>query len=295
MLTIVTVYVLLIPTFVPEKSYLGGLLGLRGLTMLAMYLIGIVVAIVVAWVLRRTFIKSPPTSFVLELPSYKVPSLRNIWQRMFDGGWSFIRDAGTIIVAVTFLVWAAAYFPRINADNPPTELANDFATVARLEVAEAEEPSDELELAKNNIAAFHLRQSYLGRSGKLIEPIVKPLGWDWRIGSAAIASFPAREVVVSTMGVIFGLGSEVDEESDTLRGQLSSATWEGTDRPLFTLPVALSLMVFFALCAQCVSTLAVIKRETNSWFWPIFSFFYMTVLAYIGALITCQVLSRFFT
>ncbi len=287
------VYVLLIATFVPEKSYLGGLLGLRGLTMLAMYSIGIVVAIVVAWVLRRTFIKSPPTSFVLELPSYKVPSLRNIWQRMFDGGWSFIRDAGTIIVAVTILVWAAAYFPRINADNPPAELANDFATVARLEADG--ESSDELELAKNNIAAFHLRQSYLGRSGKLIEPVVKPLGWDWRIGSAAIASFPAREVVVSTMGVIFGLGSEVDEESDTLRGQLSSATWEGTDRPLFTLPVALSLMVFFALCAQCVSTLAVIKRETNSWFWPIFSFVYMTVLAYIGALVTYQVLSRFFT
>ena len=287
------VYVLLIATFVPEKSYLGGLLGLRGLTMLAMYSIGIVVAIVVAWVLRRTFIKSPPTSFVLELPSYKVPSLRNIWQRMFDGGWSFIRDAGTIIVAVTILVWAAAYFPRINADNPPVELANDFATVARLEADG--ESSDELELAKNNIAAFHLRQSYLGRSGKLIEPVVKPLGWDWRIGSAAIASFPAREVVVSTMGVIFGLGSEVDEESDTLRGQLSSATWEGTDRPLFTLPVALSLMVFFALCAQCVSTLAVIKRETNSWFWPVFSFVYMTVLAYIGALVTYQVLSRFFT
>ncbi len=287
------VYVLLIATFVPEKSYLGGLLGLRGLTMLAMYSIGIVVAIVVAWVLRRTFIKSPPTSFVLELPSYKVPSLRNIWQRMFDGGWSFIRDAGTIIVAVTILVWAAAYFPRINADNPPAELANDFATVARLEADG--ESSDELELAKNNIAAFHLRQSYLGRSGKLIEPVVKPLGWDWRIGSAAIASFPAREVVVSTMGVIFGLGSEVDEESDTLRGQLSSATWEGTDRPLFTLPVALSLMVFFALCAQCVSTLAVIKRETNSWFWPIFSFVYMTVFAYIGSLVTYQVLSRFFT
>ena len=294
------VYVLLIATFVPAKSYLGGLLGLRGLTMLAMYLIGIVVAIVVAWVLRRTFIKSPPTSFVLELPSYKVPSLRNVWQRMFDGGWSFVRDAGTIIVAVTILVWAAAYFPRINPDNPPVELANDFATVARLEplVVKSAKPdatSEELQQAQNNISAFHLRQSYLGRSGKLIEPIVKPLGWDWRIGSAAIASFPAREVVVSTMGVIFGLGSEVDEESDTLRGQLASATWEGTDRPLFTLPVALSLMVFFALCAQCVSTLAVIKRETNSWFWPVFSFVYMTGLAYIGALVTYQVFSRFFT
>ncbi|QEG25106.1 ferrous iron transport protein B [Mariniblastus fucicola] len=295
------VYVLLIATFVPAQSYLGGLLGLRGLTMFAMYMVGIVVAVIVAWILRRTFVKSPPTSFVLEMPSYKVPSLRNVGQRMFDGGWSFIRDAGTIIVAVTILVWAAAYFPRLNESNPPAELTNDFAVVQRLEpqletLADdaAERPSIESELAvaQNNISAFHLRQSYLGRSGKLIEPVVKPLGWDWRIGSAAIASFPAREVVVSTMGVIFGLGSEVDEESDSLREQLAAAKWEGSDRPLFTLPVALSLMVFFALCAQCVSTLAVIKRETNSWFWPTFSFVYMTVLAYIGAFAVYQIFSR---
>ena len=132
----------------------------------------------------------------------------------------------------------------------------------------------------------------MAQGGKAIEPIVKPLGWDWRIGSAAIASFPAREVIVSTMGVIFGLGTEVDEESDSLREQISAATWEGTDKPLFTLPVALSIMVFFALCAQCVSTLAVIKRETNTWKWPIFSFVYMTVLAYIGALLTFQIFSR---
>jgi len=224
-----------------------------------------------------------------------------VWQRMFDGGWSFVRDAGTIIVAVTILVWAAAYFPRLDESNPPSELANDSAVVQRLEpqlesLAEDDGAREAIEvdlsLAKNNIAAFHLRQSYLGRSGKLVEPVVKPLGWDWRIGSAAIASFPAREVVVSTMGVIFGLGSEVDEESGSLREKLAAAKWEGTEKPLFTLSVALSLMVFFALCAQCVSTLAVIKRETNSWFWPVFSFVYMTVLAYVGAFATYQIFSR---
>ena len=128
----------------------------------------------------------------------------------------------------------------------------------------------------------------LGRGGKLIEPVVKPLGWDWRIGSATIASFPAREVIVSTMGVIFGLGGDVDEGDQTLREKLAAATWDDSDRPLFTLPVALSVMVFFALCAQCVSTLAVIKRETNTWRWPIFSFVYMTVLAYVGAWATYQ-------
>ena len=294
------VYVLLIATFVPE-SYFLGFIGVQGLTMLAMYLVGIVVAVLVAFVLRKTMIKSPPTSFVLELPTYKLPSLRNIWQRMFEGGWSFVRDAGTTIVVVTILVWAAGYFPRLDSSNPPDQLAAEFATVERLEpVVEAADGSaddaikDELNQAQNTIAAFHLRQSYLGRGGKLIEPVVKPLGWDWRIGSATIASFPAREVIVSTMGVIFGLGGEVDEGDQTLREKLAAATWDDSDRPLFTLPVALSVMVFFALCAQCVSTLAVIKRETNTWRWPIFSFVYMTVLAYVGAWATYQLSCVFF-
>jgi ferrous iron transport protein B len=298
------VYVLLIATFVPETHYLFGLVGLRGLTMLAMYMVGIVVAVVVAWLLRKTIIKTPPASFVLELPSYKLPSLRNVWQRMFDGGWSFVRDAGTTIVVATIIVWAASYFPRLDLNNPPAAIAADIAKAECIETELASDLSDanlvaslqtELGDAKNKISAYHLRQSYLGRCGKFVEPIVKPLGWDWRIGSAAIASFPAREVIVSTMGVIFGLGSEVDEESDSLRERMAAATWEDSDRPLFTLPVALSIMVFFALCAQCVSTLAVIKRETSSWRWPIFSFVYMTVLAYVGALITYQVFSRVFT
>jgi ferrous iron transport protein B len=135
------------------------------------------------------------------------------------------------------------------------------------------------------------RESYLGRAGRLIEPIVRPLGWDWRIGAAAIASFPAREVVLATLGVIFDVGGEVDDdEGQTRLGQaLKSATNERTGRPLFNLPVALSITVFFALCAQCVSTLAVIRRETNSWGWAFFNFAYMTILAYVGAFLTYQV------
>lgn len=297
------VYVLLIATFVP-KTYVLGVIGVRGLTMLAMYMVGIVVAVLVAWILRKTMIKTPPTSFVLELPSYKIPSLRNVWQRMFDGGWSFVRDAGTTIVVATIVVWAASYFPRLDISNPPAAIAAEFDTIGRIESQLAVTNLDgelaeslqiELLAAQNSVSAFHLRQSYLGRCGKLVEPIVQPLGWDWRIGSAAIASFPAREVIVSTMGVIFGLGSEVDQDSDSLRDRMAAATWEDSERPLFTLPVALSIMVFFALCAQCVSTLAVIKRETNSWRWPIFSFVYMTVLAYFGAMLTYQVFSRVFT
>ncbi len=124
--------------------------------------------------------------------------------------------------------------------------------------------------------------------GKSIEPLVKPLGWDWRIGCAAIASFPAREVVVATLGVIYNLGEGQDESSTDLRENLISATWDGTDRKVYSLPVALSIMVFFALCAQCASTLAIIRRETGTWLWPAFTFTYMTALAYLGALVTYQ-------
>ncbi len=294
------VYVLLIAAFVPSKSYLGGLIGLQGLTMFGMYMVGIITAVVIAWVLRKTILKTGTSSFVLELPTYKLPSLRNVWQRMFDGGWAFVRDAGTMIVVVTILVWAAAYFPQNNETTLPAPLKNDLATIAAhqttLDSLDAPESSidvanlkEEISLAQNRLDAYQLEHSYLGRTGKLIEPLVTPLGWDWRIGSAAIASFPAREVIVSTMGVIFGLGADTDEESDSLKSSLASATWEGTDRPLFTLPVALSIMVFFALCAQCVSTLAVIRRETNSYRWPIFTFTYMTILAYVAALLTFQI------
>ena len=297
------VYVLLIAAFVPDTSFLGGFLGLRGLTMLAMYVVGIVTAVVVAWVLRKTILKTGASSFVLELPSYKIPSLRNVFQRMFDGGWAFVRDAGTMIVVVTIIVWAAAYFPQQDNASLPADLANDAELVLAnsvdlenpvgLESTDSRSQPDALHqeviLAKNRLAAYQLENSYLGRAGKMIEPVVIPLGWDWRIGSAVIASFPAREVIVSTMGVIFGLGADMDEESDSLRSALETAKWKGTDRPLFTLPVALSIMVFFALCAQCVSTLAVIRRETNTWRWPAFTFAYMTVLAYLAALSTFQV------
>jgi ferrous iron transport protein B len=160
---------------------------------------------------------------------------------------------------------------------------------AELAQQQSEAAQAELAAVENQIAAHYLETSYLGRMGKVIEPIVKPLGWDWRIGCAAIASFPAREVVVATLGVIYNLGEGQDETSADLRQTLQNATWEGTSRKVFNLPVALSIMVFFALCAQCVSTLAVIRRETGSWAWPIFTFTYMTLLAYVGALITYQV------
>ena len=206
----------------------------------------------------------------MELPSYKMPGLWIVVTRMLEQGWSFVYRAGTLILCVSIVIWALCYYPHDASQIDPAYLANQ---------AEHE----------NDIAAQYLANSYLGQAGKWIEPAVKPLGWDWRIGCAAIASFPAREVIVATLGVIYNLGEGQDEESPELRETLQRATWKGTSRPVFNIPVALSIMVFFALCAQCVSTLVVIRRETGSWLWPLFTFVYMTALAYLGAFATYQI------
>ncbi len=296
------VYALLIAAFIPPTTYLGGLVGLQGLTMFAMYMIGILTAVVVALTLKRTILRGPTPPFVMELPTYKWPSPRLVLYRMFDRGWAFVRRAGTLILAVAILVWAAAYFPHDPANLDPelfqrrerleSVLAQVEATsnTSPTTAPEAERLQEQLALVETEIESEYVRTSFLGRAGHFIEPVVRPLGWDWRIGCAVIASFPAREVVIATLGVIYKLGEEeANEESETLRETLQSATWEGTNRPVFNVPVALSLMVFFALCAQCAATLAVMKRETNSWRWPAFTFFYMTTLAYLAAFVTYQV------
>jgi ferrous iron transport protein B len=189
------------------------------------------------------------------------------------------------------------------AAEPPADVLADAAVIRaapadsdaeRIEEELAEELAsveDGLAAVENEVQGEYLRQSYLGRMGRWIEPLVRPLGWDWRIGCAVIASFPAREVVVATLGVIYNLGQEEDEASPALQETLRSATWEGTNLPVFNVPVALSLMVFFALCAQCVSTLVVMGRETNSWRWPVLTFVYMTGLAYFGAWLVHQIAS----
>jgi ferrous iron transport protein B len=214
------------------------------------------------------------------------------------------------------VVWALLYFPvhDIAGDSYDARIAKleealktpkrELADVERLlktgdaspgvaaRKSALEAAIEPLETETHELQGEWKRQSILGRVGHWIEPAVEPLGWHWRIGMAALASFPAREVVVGTLGIIYDVGKVEEEEVDSLREKLQSATWErGPKRGqlVFTIPVALSLMVFFALCCQCASTLAVIRRETNSWRWPAFTFFYMTGLAYIGALLTYQI------
>jgi ferrous iron transport protein B len=292
------VYTLLIAAFIPKRSYAGGLIGLQGLTMTAMYLIGIVTAVIVALVLKRTLLRGPTPPFVMELPSYKWPSAATVLHRMVERGWSFVRRAGTLIVMVSVLVWAALYYPHnaevVEAPFAARKLSFEHK-LAQLADGDArrDEVADELRDIDRQIEGAYSRQSILGRVGRWIEPVVRPLGWDWRIGSAAIASFPAREVVVATLGVIYNLGEDIDldESADRSRLQtaLEQAKRDDTGEVVFNVPVALSIMVFFALCAQCASTLVVIKRETGSWAWPVFTFVYMTVLAYLGALVTYQI------
>ncbi len=279
------VYLLLIAAFVPPASYLGGWVSLPGLVLMAMYLVGVVVAIPTAWVLQKTVLKGPPSPLVLELPDYKWPSIRVVFTRVWLACREFIVRAGTLIFAATILIWAAAYWPGDHARQHELQ---------RLIEANQEQPEEQLEpwIAELNAESANLLEhSLLGRIGHGIEPVVRPLGWDWKLGVGAVASFPAREVIIATLGTIYSLGGEVDEEDESLIDALHAATWPD-GRPVYNLPVALSVMVFFALCAQCMTTLLVIQRETNSWRWPVFSFTYMTVLAYIGAFLTYQIASR---
>ncbi|MEW6199277.1 MAG: ferrous iron transporter B [Planctomycetota bacterium] len=264
------IYILLIGAFVPPRQWLGGWVRLDALVMLAMYLVGVVVAIPVALVLRHTVLAGPDPTFLMELPSYKRPGLRTVVQRMTHAGRSFLARAGTIILLVNLVVWALGYFPRdprVLRQVEQQRLAADWDGAT----------------FESQLAGAYLRDSYLGRLGRAIEPAIRPLGWDWRIGIGVIASFPAREVIIATLGTVANLGADADVETGSLRDAVRRMTHHDTGRPLFTLPVALSLMVFFALCAQCASTLVVIGRETGSWAWPVASFVGMTTLAYAAA------------
>ncbi len=284
------VYAILIGAFIPATTLLG-IVPLQGLTLFAMYLVGIVTAALVALVLKRTLLRGPTPPFVMELPSYKWPSPSVVFFRMADRGWSFVRRAGTLILAVSVLVWAAAYYPHNAAEVSQTLAPRRAALEAQLarlpdDAAGREPLEQQLTDLDHHIAAAYQRDSILGRTGRAIEPAVRPLGWDWRIGCAAIASFPAREVVMEALGVIYNLGGELDvgEQADQERlgARMRAAVWDDTGEPVYNIPVALSIMVFFALCAQCAATLVIIRRETNSWRWPAFTFVYMTTLAYLG-------------
>ncbi len=283
------VYLLLIGAFVPATAFLGGWLSMPAIVLMAMYMVGVVTAIPVAWILKHTLLRGEVAPFVMELPEYKIPAPRVVLSRVWEASLAFVIRAGTLIFAASIVIWFAGYWPGNHTRQ--YELEARLESIAEDAPEAAQREAAQLEVALQAESARLLEGSALGRVGHAIEPAVRPLGWDWKIGVGAIASFPAREVIIATLGTIYSLGGDADEEG--LAGAMRAST-HSDGSPVYTIPVALSIMVFFALCAQCVSTLLVIRRETNSWFWPFLSFTYMTVLAYVGALVTYQVGTRFF-
>jgi len=276
------VYVIMIGAFVPARPLLGGLFGLQGLTLFLMYMLGIAVALPTALILKKTVCRGEPPPFVMELQSYKKPQLRTTTLKVYFQGREFMYRAGTTIFAVAVIVWALAYFPHSASITEQFEVSRQALTESGMDGAALDEA---LSALGREEGSTHLENSYLGRMGHGIEGVVAPMGWDWRIGTAVIASFPAREIIVATLGIIFNMGDAEDETSMGLREALQQATTPAGD-PLFNLPVALSVMVFFALCMQCAATLVIIHRETATWRWPVYTFSYMTILAYIAATAT---------
>ncbi len=286
------VYVLIIGALI-EPSY-GPFVA--GMTLFAMHFLGILVSLPTAYILNKVMKKTPSKPFIIEMPEYQVPKVRNLLWRMWSEGKEFVYRAGTIIFVITILIWALLYYPRpqgleeATIQSVKTEYLNQGMTEQEYAQQILEENSEVSQVISRKIDSTFINQSYLSRFGKTIQPMFDKAGFDWRISVGILASFPAREVIVSTLGVMFSLGGEVDENSPSLRQTMHRASWTRGDRkgqPLFTIPVAFSIMVFFALCQQCGSTLAVIRSEANVK-WALMSFVFMTTIAWVGAIATYQ-------
>jgi len=283
------VYTLLIAACIPNLTVLG-FLKLPGLTMLSMYLLGIVVALLMAWLFKKTLLKGETPMLIMELPPYKRPLLRVVVRHMWDRSKLFLRRAGTVILGINILLWFLATYPHSAETQPvPPEQR------ARLKTQPPQAPPPEPAAAlhadtaalDSQTAGARLRQSFAGRLGRLIEPAIAPLGFDWKIGIGIITSFAAREVFVSTMSIVYNVGkTEADSSSMTSLAQtLQTQKWPDGS-PVYTPLTAVTLMVFYVFALQCVSTVAIVRRETNSWRWPIFQWLYMGVLAWGLAFIT---------
>jgi ferrous iron transport protein B len=273
-----------------------GFLGLRGLTMLAMYLLGIVVALLMAWIFKKTLLRGETPMLIMELPPYKRPLLRVVLRHVWERAKLFLTRAGTVILGISIVLWFLATYPRnqevaAGFDARRSELTNSFnafslntgtgglATQTALE--------EQLAALDQEQTGENLRRSFAGMMGRAIEPVIEPLGFDWKIGIGLVASFAAREVFVSTMSTVYSVGEfdDSDEAMQTLAQTLREQQRpDGT--PVYTTLTGVTLMVFYVFAMQCVSTVAVVRRETNSWKWPFFQWLYMGALAWVLAFLT---------
>jgi|AntRauTorckE5430_2_1112549.scaffolds.fasta_scaffold07853_2 ferrous iron transport protein B len=274
----IPVYTVLVGFVVPPKTVLG-IFNMQGLAFMGLYLLGIVSALGAAWVFKL-ILKTRERSFLmLELPEYRVPVARNVVLTVWEKVKSFVVEAGKIILGVSIVLWFLASY------GPPGEMAAAEAeameTAQALEMEEAEQ--DDL------VASRKIEASFAGHIGKAIEPAIRPLGYDWKIGIALITSFAAREVFVGTMATIYSIGSADDEF--TVRERMAQERNPLTGEPVYSMAASLSLLLFYVFAMQCMSTVAVVKRETKSWKWPAIQFAFMTGLAYLSALLAYQLLS----
>ena len=257
------VYTLMIAAFFSGQKVIG-FISLGALIILAMYLLGIAIAVIVAWVLKHTLLKAPSPPFVMELPPYRLPNPRNVAHSLLARVGVFLKRAGTVILAISILLWALVAFPRAPVSSSEAAIDNGAG-----------------------YASVQVENSYAGQAGRVIEPLIKPLGFDWKIGVGLISSFAARETVISTLSIVYNVGENPGEGSASLIKAIRNA--KRPDGSLVWTPlVALSLMVFFVLACQCMSTVAVVRRETNSWRWPLFMVCYMLLLAYVSSFVTYQ-------
>ena len=269
------VYLILISLVIPEGTFLG--MGYQGLTLMGLYLMGFGMALFSAAILNKTLKIQSKTYFVIEMPNYKLPLLKNVGLTVFEKTKSFVVEAGKIILAISVLLWIMASFG-------PGEDFNNAEEIVTEKRAEQQLSQEELNTA---IASYKLEHSFIGILGKTVEPLIAPLGYDWKIGIALISSFAAREVFVGTLATIYSVGSE---EEGTIKNRMAAEV-KPNGQPLFDLPTGLSLMVFYAFALQCMSTLAIVKKETNGWKWPMVQLFSMTAIAYLFALTVYQIMA----
>lgn len=269
------VYLIIIALVIPERSFMG--LNLQGLTLMLLYLLGFGMAIFSAWVLHKILKIKSRSYFVVEMPNYQLPMFKNVGINVVEKTKAFVLGAGKIILAISIILWVlASYGPGENFSN-----AREIVEAKYSETFLPEAEMDEL------VASYKLQHSYIGNIGKAIEPAVAPLGYDWKIGIAIVSSFAAREVFVGTLATIYSVGSD---EEETIKARMASETNQILGGPLFTLASGISLLLFYAFAMQCMSTLAIVKRETNTWKWPVLQLITMTAIAYIAALFAFQIL-----
>lgn len=282
------VYALMIGAFVPSVPVLGPL-DLKGATLLSMYLLSIAAGLVTAAVLKRTVLAGPRAPFILELPPYRMPHLGTVLSSTWERGKVFLSNAGSVILAISVILWFLASYPK----DPAVQARYDGWRAEALSASSQADASGTLRRLDRAEASELLKHSYAGQLGHWVEPVIRPLGFDWKIGIGLVASFAAREVLVSTLAVIYNI--EGTDEAETLglaqalRGEIDPVTGRAVYTPL----VAVSLMVFFVLACQCMSTLAVVRRETNGWRWPLFMLVYMSALAWCGSFVVFQMGRRF--